>query len=354
MKKNRAIMTKSFLASVLAVLLLCNCKGKSEKAVDNVVHNVMVVTPVNQSEAAVRNFTGVVKENATVSLSFRTAGQIARILVKEGDYVRKGQLLAVLDTKDYRLQVDAAETQYGQLKSEVERLKILYEGKSLSANDYEKAESGLKQVGIQLQNARNQLSYTRLTSTVAGAVQSINFEQGEIVNAGLPVIDIVDTHRMEVEVNIPADIYARHKNFAGAYCMSNGRRFTLHQVGIMPKADANQLFKVRYAVDGRLNAGQSVDVFIELKNNSAAEQLTIPHHAVFEKDGKSFVWVVGDDNIVKQREVTLTRMHSSGDVFVTSGLKSNERVVKAGVSKLHEGEKVKVVKQEKTNVGDLL
>jgi len=148
------------------------------------VHSVMTVTPVNRQESAVRNFSGVVKENSTVSLSFRTPGQIRSILVKEGSHVKRGQLVATLDTKDYQLQVDAAQTQYNQMKNEVERLRQLHEGKSLTGNDYEKAVSGLEQLRIQLQNAKNQLSYTSLRAPVDGTIQKVNFEPSEMVNAG--------------------------------------------------------------------------------------------------------------------------------------------------------------------------
>ena len=144
----------------------------------------MTVTPVNRQESAVHNFSGVVTENSTVSLSFRTPGQIRSILVKEGSHVKRGQLVATLDTKDYQLQVDAAQTQYNQMKNEVERLRQLHEGKSLAGNDYEKAVSGLEQLRIQLQNAKNQLSYTSLRAPVDGTIQKVNFEPSEMVNAG--------------------------------------------------------------------------------------------------------------------------------------------------------------------------
>ena len=65
--------------------------------------------------------------------------------LREGDRVRQGQLLARLDAKDYQLQVNAVQIQYDPVKAEVERLRLLFEGNSLSANDYEKAASGLEQ-----------------------------------------------------------------------------------------------------------------------------------------------------------------------------------------------------------------
>ena len=97
-----------------------------------------------------------------------------------------------------------------------------------------------------------------------------------------------------------------------------------------------------------------MDVYIEMSGDDSSNGLTIPPHAVFEADGKSYVWVVGQDDVVKQRAVTLGTVSTEGEVFVTSGLSESDRVVKAGVNMLHDGEKVKVVVPQTTNIGDLL
>ena len=284
--------TKSIVLTLAAAGLLTACGGSDKKTEEVKVRSVMTVTPLSRQESAVKNFSGVVKENSTVSLSFRTPGQIARVLVKEGSRVRRGQLVATLDTKDYQLQVDAAQTQYNQLKNEVERLSKLHEANSIAGNDFEKATSGLEQVRIKLQNAKNQLSYTQLTAPVDGTIQKVNFEPSEMVSAGLPVMDLIDTRSMEVEVNIPAEVYRQLANTTEAYCMAAGQRYRLHKKSALAKADANQLFTVKYAIDGQLSAGVNVDVYIEIGGSQTVSGLSIPAHAIFEDGGKTYVWVV--------------------------------------------------------------
>ena len=75
------------------------------------MRSVSVTQPVALGGETTRTFSGVVKAANEVSLGFKTAGQIARIHVAEGDYVRKGQLLAELDDADYRLAVEALQIQ---------------------------------------------------------------------------------------------------------------------------------------------------------------------------------------------------------------------------------------------------
>lgn len=342
------------LLTLSVVGLLTACGGSEKKTDEAEVRNVMTVLPLNRQESAVKNFSGVVKENSTLSLSFRTPGQISKIFVKEGSRVRRGQLVATLDAKDYQLQVDAAKTQYEQLKNEVARLGKLHEGNSLPGNDYEKAVSGLQQLRIQLQNAQNQLSYTQLRAPVSGTIQKVNFDPSEMVSAGLPVMDLVDTHRMEVEINIPAEIYRQLAHTTEAYCMLGGIRYNLHKRSALAKADANQLFTVNYIVDGHISAGVNVDVYIEVGGASAVSGLSIPAHAIFEDGGKPYVWVVEQNDVVKRHAISIGGVDSEGMAVVESGISASDRVVKAGVNALHEGDKVKIVTQQKSNVGDLL
>ena len=345
---------KSWIITLMAAGILTACGGSDKKADEEKVHTVMTVLPLNRQEFAVKNFSGVVKENSTVSLSFRTPGQIKRVLVKEGTFVRKGQLVATLDAKDYQLQVDAAQTQYDQLKNEVERLTKLHEANSVSGNDYEKATSGLEQLRIKLQNAKNQLSYTQLTAPVDGTIQKVNFEPAEMVSAGLPVMDLIDTRSMEVEVNIPNDVYRMLANTTEAYCTAAGNRYKLHKKSVLAKADANQLFTVKYALDGHLSAGVNVNVFIEMGGSETVKGLSIPAHAIFEDKNQPYVWVVEQGDVVKRHAISLSGVDSEGMAVVIDGLSASDRVVKAGVKALHDGDKVKIVTQKKTNVGDLL
>ena len=346
--------TKSIVLTLAAAGLLTACGGSDKKTEEVKVRSVMTVTPLSRQESAVKNFSGVVKENSTVSLSFRTPGQIARVLVKEGSRVRRGQLVATLDKKDYQLQVDAAQTQYNQLKNEVERLSKLHEANSIAGNDFEKATSGLEHVHIKLQNAKTQMSYTQLTAPVDGTIQKVNFEPSEMVSAGLPVMDLIDTRSMEVEVNIPAEVYRQLANTTEAYCMAAGQRYRLHKKSALAKADANQLFTVKYAIDGQLSAGVNVDVYIEIGGSQTVSGLSIPAHAIFEDGGKTYVWVVEQGDVVKRHAITTSRVDSEGMAVVESGISASDRVVKAGVKALHDGDKVKIVTQQNSNVGDLL
>lgn len=343
-----------------ALCLFCACGGK--KSQEAGTHSVMLVKPVPIGEESLKTFSGIVEEAKEISLGFKVAGQVSRIYVKEGDFIRRGQPVATLDDKDYKLGVEALQIQYDQLVGEMERMKKLHAGKSLSDNDYEKALAGLQQVKVQLQTALNKLEYTRLQAPVDGYVQHVNFEPSEMVDAGTPVIALLDMNGMEVKVDIPVEAYKRKERFGNIFCQSllnGGKEQAMKIVSIVPKADGTQLYRMRLAFsetpENGLTAGMNVEVGIHLSASSDQSTFTLPLHCIFQEQKENFVWTVDKDSVTHKTKVNLRGTDGSGQAIVTAGLKGDEQVVKAGVNALQDNEKVKVIDDaSKTNVGGLL
>ena len=219
-----------YLYLILVMTGLFLAAGCQEKDGKGQKHSVVVTQPEAIGGGARSQFSGTVKEAAEISLGFKTAGQIERICVKEGQYVRSGQLLAVLDQKDYALGVKASEAQYRQLKDEVDRLRKLYETQGISGNDYEKALAGLEQVEVNLQVNRNKLDYTRLYAPASGYINKVNFERAEMVNAGTPVFSLISQGQMEVEVSLPLWTYLHRGDIREATALLNWLRATICSV----------------------------------------------------------------------------------------------------------------------------
>ena len=352
---------KWMMAWPLMAGMLCGCGRAEEK---NVVTTptVMLTAPEPEGEHTVKTLYGVVREAGEVNVGFKTPGQISRIYVKEGDRVRKGQLIAQLDDADYKLGVEAAQIQFDQLRRETERLGRLHESKSLSGNDYDKALAGLKQVEVQLQTNRNKLGYTRLYAPASGVVQSVNFDPAEMVDAGTPVVVLIEMGRLEVEADMPQDVYMCIGNMEGAVC-----RTSFAQVGempmrlawVVPKADGSQLYKARLAFEGkadaRLTPGMNVEVDVRLADSTGTGRYMLPLHALFQEKGQAFVWTVGKDSTVRRTAVDVVQLDGKDQAVVEAGFKGNERIVRAGVNVLHEGEKVRILSDPSgTNVGGLL
>lgn len=339
--------------------LLCSCSGRTTS--EPFVQSVCLMSPVPLNEESTRIYAGVVKAAHEVNLGFKTAGQIARIHVSEGDYVHQGQLLAELDDADYRLAVEALQIQYDQLNDEVERTKQLFDQKSVSANDFEKARAGLRQLGVQLQANRNKLDYTKLYAPTDGYIQQVNFSPAEMVDAGTALFTLLDASRLEVEFSIPASEYLRRDRFTHFSCRAAGLEewMPMQLGGVTPKADGTQLYHLTLSFAGRpdrqLTAGMNVEVGITIADTTCAGGFGVPPGAVFLEGDVPCVWVFGADSTVERRAVTLRGIDNEGRVVVIDGLTAEDRIVRAGVSALEAGQKVRVVATpSQTNAGGLL
>ena len=344
------------MAAAAIALVMAGCGTDKEQ--ESEIKTVMTVSVQNENSDLEKHYSGTVKEAARVSVAFKTAGQLSRILVKEGSHVGEGQLIATLDDSDYQLGVKAAESQHRQLSGEVERLRKLREANALSGNDFDKALSGLEQVEVNLQVYQNKVKYTKLYSPASGYVEKVNFERSEMVDAGTPVITLIADGCKEVDVSLPLSTYQQREQIAKCSASIAGREYPLRLLSIVPKADNTQLYRATFAITGagaEVSSGMNADVSLTLLTKGAESPMSLPIHAVFQHEGKNCVWVVGNDSTVKRTEIQTGSVTSEGRISIIGGLNGGERVVKAGVTHLQEGDKVKEAENEsETNVGGLI
>jgi len=345
---------------VLSLLLLWGCGGNNGK--QNEIIRKVKIEPVQQSDSlTVKNYPGIIKGASELNLAFRVAGPIQKILVKEGDYVKQGQLVARMDTRDYEVQLQVAQAQHDQVEAEAGRVIELYARNSVNENDYDKAVSGLKMVGAKLKNAKDQMNDTQLHAPVSGYIQKVNFLENELIDAGMPVISMIDVGYYQVEVDIPVSLYIERDaiiSFSGVQPTVSDEAFALQLLSYSKKANNNQLYKVQLRLNPasqlKLAPGMDVQVKIELRTNGGP-QTCVPLTALFNDKGKTFVWVYQSNQSVQKREVVIGRLTGDGRIRISKGLQPKEQIVVAGVNNLLDNQRVEPLKAvSETNVGGLL
>lgn len=349
------------LVLFVAATILAGCS--SEKRTDTAVRSVATYEVKNASGNISSPFPGKVKSEGEANLAFRIAGPISRIYARPGKPVKKGEVLATLDQRDYITQLTATEAEYNSIKAQADRIIRLHQQQSVSDNDYDKAVGGLKQITQKLTAHRNALSDTRLVAPYDGYIQEPLRKEGETVGAGMPVLTIYSNSMPEVEINISAADYLNREQFDTFSCTIDAfpdKVFPLQLVSIDPIANLNQLYTVRLRFvlekgDTPPTIGMSAMVNINYKVNDN-RGVTIPMTAVWEKDGKSHVWVVEgtDKPKVHAVPVRIQEILRTG-MAICSGLQNGQKVVSAGTNTLKEGQVVKQISPvSKTNVGGLL
>lgn len=344
--------------AIIAGFTACSATT-SEKSTQTVVKTTSVK---KHSSLLTKSYPAVIKASSDVRLAFRIAGPIKKIYVDEGDFVKKNQVLAQVDPRDYRLQLQATEAKYKEVKAEVERITSLYKKGKVSENDYEKAVSGLKQVTAKYNAHKNSLEDTKLKAPFSGHVNTIFFDAEETVDAGMPVISMIDTQKYEIVTHLPASDYLNKEKFTSFTCRTvndPNASIPLKLRNIVSKANLNGLYPAYFNLTdygkGKILPGMSAEVIIEYsdQNNNLFK---VPSTAIFKQNGVSSVWIFLKTNkTVQSRTVEIVEIKSSGTAIVSGDITEKDIIVSAGVHSLKEGQQVETLEEPSdSNVGGLL
>jgi RND family efflux transporter MFP subunit len=331
-----------------------------------------VIRPIRYQEAystggnRVRAFSGTARAGVESRISFKVPGTIRRLAVEVGDSVRARQLIAELDDQDYRIQVQRADAGLAQARARARnaeadyaRARQLYENANLSRSELDAARTGSESAASsvnayerELELARLQLSYTRLTAPVAGAVASVNVEVNENVQTGQTVVLLTSGSNLEVEVGVPGVLItqiAEGDDVRTSFDALPGSTFpgTVTEVGVAATG-AGMTFPVtvRLAESGTdLRPGMAAEVGFLFESESQRIVHLVPSAAVGEDREGRFLFVVepteADLGIVRRRAVSVGELTPDG-LEILEGLADGDRVVTAGWSKIEDGLQVRL------------
>ena len=328
---------------------------------------------INQTIVA----SGTVRSNNRVEVGAQVSGKITKINVTLGQEVKKGDLIATIDSltqnnnldeaksklKVYQAQRKSASVKYQVAQSKFNRISNLYKLNSISQDEYESAKEELEvakasvaeydeliaQASISVKTAQTNLSYTSITSPIDGVVISIPVSEGQTVNSNQSaptIVQVADLSKMLIKAEVAEGDITKVKNGMEVEVSSVANpemtyKSTVQSVDYATstltdneysESVSNTSAVYYYAnivldnPDGNLRIGMTTTNTINI--NSAKNVLTVPVVAVQKKAGKSIVKVVKDKekNIVEEREVT-TGLQDGLSIEIKSGLSEGEEVV---------------------------
>ena len=298
-------------------------------------------------DASVRRYSGEVRGRYETALAFRVPGKIVRRLVDAGAIVKAGQPLAQIDAADATLQATLAEAQRAQAEADVKRYRELRAKSFISQSALDAHETTYKAAAAQAGLAKNQSAYTMLSADRDGAIGAVLAEAGQVVAAGQPVFRLVPDGDREVTLSLPESEVADFKVGDEAQVRlwatdAEPLQGTLREIAAAADP-ATRTYAARLSLpkgDPRLSVGLTATVIFSRKRDGGG--FVIPLSAIFQKDNKPAVWVVGADSAASLRPVTVQRYTDTGAV-ISGGLQVGERYVEAGVHKLVAGEKLRLV-----------
>ena len=300
-----------------------------------------------------RDFAGMATADDAVNMAFKIAGQVAGVDVSKGDYVRRGELLARLDSRDVELQVAADKAQYERARLQFERVSRLLEHEAVSQQEYESAETSLVQARSTYENSADLLEQTTLRAPFAGVIERTYVDTYQRVTAGQTILRLVNPVSTTVDFTMPerslwllSDSLTR---FVVRFDNYPDIRFSARLDTYAKTASDASGFPVSLKLDKAATVGYNISpgMTCQITVRAAEEHpsnVSIPLSAVYAPaEGGTYVWVVDANDCVELKRVVLGDIFGRDRVVVSSGLKAGERIVVAGVYRLQEGDKVKIL-----------
>ena len=363
----KKIMVAIICVSLLLFLLLFSCRTQSKEQTKE--EESFGATPVKVFEVRRQkiseklHYTGVIEAWKKINITPDVGGKIAKIHVEEGDMVREGQLLAELDTRAIRLQLEQAEAalavseaNYKDAKRNMERMERLIKEKAVSDQQYEKiklayeaAEAQLQQAKSALDLAHHNLDVSLMKAPFSGVVASRNTEVGDVINPMMGgfspnsgVLTLMDFSRVKIEIDVSPKEIVRIKRGQTALLRVSiypdrvfEGKVTIVNLTAEPQS---KKFKVEAQLDNHnllLRPNTFGEVILEVSTHEDA--LVIPQKAMLE----NHIVLLARDNRAERREVILG-LQNAELVEILSGVEEGDLVIVEGNYGLEDGAEVEI------------
>jgi RND family efflux transporter MFP subunit len=336
---------------LMSSLLFAAC-GKAAAPADKIIRPAETIVVGALANDGGNLYSGEVHARFETVLGFRIGGKLIERLVDAGAVVRKGQLLARLDGADTGLQASASSAQLQLAADELKRYRELRAQGFVSQSALDAKETALKSAEAQAGLASNQAAYTSLLADRDGVVSATYAEVGQVVGAGQSVLRVAQHGEREVLISIPESRFTSVHIGMPAEVVLSAAGSGMHVLPghvreVSPAADpASRTYPAYVAFEAKnsqVALGMTANVRLLKKVDKSTAQVStgflVPMTAIFQQGDKAAVWIVAADNSVTLRAVTVVSYRDDGAV-ISGGIQAGERIVRAGVHKLAEGEKI--------------
>ena len=293
------------------------------------------------------NLPGNIEPWTTLNLLSKLNGTVEEVLVREGQRVKRGDVIARIDDDDYRIAVERTEAAYNLAKAEFERDRAIYAKGVIPTATLDTNRTRMETTKADFDDAKLQLSRCLVTSPMDGVMQKVDAKVGLQLAVGDPIAEIIDIERVKAVVGIPeSDVTAVRGLNAIDFTIQAlaGRRLTgkVHYLASSPETVA-RIFRLELEVDnkaGDILPGMFLRADIVKKTLPAA--IVVPYYSVISRNNEQYVYVE-EDGVAKKRAIRLGVMEK-WLVEVVEGLKSGDHLIVEGHRDVEDGQPVKVVK----------
>ncbi len=297
---------KSLLSILALVSMISSLLHSADDTAKKPRASIVVTQPLEEGIInPLQTYVGSLYYDQRSELASEFDGVVETITFQEGEYVKKGELLVKLDTDVLSTEIDAKQASIEALKAdltrqerELERIKAIFERKSISQSNYDQVFYKTKQLQAQLKAAESELKSLEIEyrkmhirAPYSGIIVARNIDVGEWVSKGSPVATLVNPASIEARVNIPARLIEKAQKNRRFEARIEDHDLQVTVKNIIPLADTStRTFMVEMGVNATftLIEGMRIDIRIPLLQEEKA--LIIPRDAVIRRFGQMVVF----------------------------------------------------------------
>ena len=281
-------------------------------------------------------------------------GTLLKVHVKEGQRVKKGQLLAVIDDGGMGSQLEQLRTQAALAKTTYERQKRLWDQKIGSEIQFLQAKTNFEATSNAVDQAESQLAKSKITAPFSGIIDDVIQDEGTVVSpgTGVAVFRIVNLSDMYISVDVP-ESYLEGVTVGKEVkvyfpVLGDSVMTQVRQTGnfINP---ANRSFSIEIPVPNQTgNIKPNLTARVQINDYSSEEAILIPQSVISENaEGEQYVYLASNatnDALANATKVVVTTGRTQGDfVEVLSGIEVGDQIIKEGARSVREGQQIKII-----------
>ena len=360
---------KKLTSLFLLLLLLAGCEQENVQTVKEVVRPIAWVQVEAYNLAQVRRLSGVLQPVESADLSFEVNGKVQDVLVKLGDRVKKGDILARLDTESFKLNVNASKGQLQEAQAglvdaqnKFSRQKQLYEKGWVAKASFDNAKASLDtaQSAVNVAKARLELSQksqgdTILKAPYHGTITRRNIEPSQQITANQIAFQIEGEQGLELSITVPETIIdkvEKGQSFSVSFPAVTGLSMNAQVFEVGSQANRANTFPVVLQLEKQndaLRAGMTAeaDFFFQGQGRTGYKGVTVkvPVSAIAAGKGKDEAYAFVFDkkaSVVRKRSVQTENIFGN-DVLISKGIRPGEIIATAGVVFLRDGQQVELL-----------
>ncbi|WP_292010714.1 efflux RND transporter periplasmic adaptor subunit, partial [Chryseobacterium sp.] len=348
---------------ICPIIVLYSCNSKNKEKITS-VEKFPVITPIKKDTVISEEFVADIQSLKNVELRTRARGYIEKIYVDEGQFVKKGQLLFSINSKEFTTELQKTKAQLASNTAELSsaiteyrNTKILVDKKILSPSELALAQAkvdvlkaSINESKANITTSNINLSYTNIRAPFDGIINRIPNKQGSLVDEGTLLTTISDNSSVYAYFNVSekefldlneSNILNRENKVS--LLLANNK--ALNHLGkietVLSELDDSTgtvTLRAKFSnSEGLLKHGSSAKIILPISVNNA---ILIPQKSTYEVQEKNYVYTITSKGTTQSKEITILHRIPNFYIVESNNLNSSDNIIYEGVQSLQEGDKI--------------